>query len=71
LGVLSTIMFVFNIVLFAIFFVILLLRMILYPKAIANAIKSNPVELSMTGAVPIAWFTLTAQVRHPHPCEAC
>lgn len=55
-------MFVFNIVLFAVLFVVLLLRIILYPKAIMQSCSSNLTELAMMGAVPIAWFTITAQV---------
>ncbi|KAK5110997.1 hypothetical protein LTR62_005372 [Meristemomyces frigidus] len=62
LDILSTIMFVFNLFLFTLFFAILLLRIILYPKAIASALTSDLTELSLTGAVPIAWFTLLAQV---------
>ncbi|KAK4548671.1 hypothetical protein LTR36_009582 [Oleoguttula mirabilis] len=62
LGILSTIMFVFNIVLFAAMFTVLMLRCILYPRAIVKACSTNLTELVMMGAVPIAWFTIVAQV---------
>ncbi|KAK5122304.1 hypothetical protein LTR85_004215 [Meristemomyces frigidus] len=62
LGVLSTIMFVFNIVLFTVMFTVLLLRCILYPTAIVKACTTNITELVMIGAVPIAWFTIVSQV---------
>ncbi|EMD00607.1 hypothetical protein BAUCODRAFT_28950 [Baudoinia panamericana UAMH 10762] len=62
LAILSTIMFVFNIVLFTTFFIVLLLRITFFPKAIVESMSSNPTELTMTGAVPIAWFTIVSQV---------
>ncbi|KAL1584021.1 hypothetical protein WHR41_08101 [Cladosporium halotolerans] len=62
LGILSTIMFVFNLVLFILFTLILLVRIFLFPKRMAKDMTTNLVELSMTGTVPIAYFTLVAQV---------
>ena len=55
-------MFVFNIVLFVILFLVLLARLILYPKAVIKSCATNPTELAMTGAVLIAYFTIVAQV---------
>lgn len=70
LGILSTIMFVFNLVLFILFTLILLVRILLFPKRVANDMTTNLVELSMTGTVPIAYFTLVAQVHPPNPSFA-
>lgn len=70
LGILSTIMFVFNLVLFIIFTLILLVRIFLFPKRMAKDMTTNLVELSMTGTVPIAYFTLVAQVRQLDPTFA-
>lgn len=55
-------MFVFNLVLFSTFTLILLLRIFMFPKRITSDLTTNLVELSMTGTIPIAWFTLVAQV---------
>ncbi|TKA31064.1 hypothetical protein B0A50_02032 [Salinomyces thailandicus] len=62
LGILSTIMFVFNLVLFSVFFIMMLLRCILYPRSLIKACASNITELSLIGCLPIAWYTLLAQV---------
>lgn len=62
LGVLSTIMFLLNIVLFITLCTVLLLRIIWFPRAIIESCKSNISELSMVGGVPIALFTIVAQV---------
>ncbi|KAI7539764.1 hypothetical protein KC331_g9560 [Hortaea werneckii] len=62
LGILSTIMFVFNIVLFIIFFILLLLRCIMFPQSLVKTCSTNISELSLMGTLPIAWFTLVAQV---------
>ncbi|KAK0272868.1 hypothetical protein LTR91_001243 [Friedmanniomyces endolithicus] len=62
LGVLSTIMFVFNIVLFVTFFTILVLRIILYPKAFRQSVTSDFTECVMMSAPVIAWFTIVAQI---------
>ncbi|TKA77025.1 hypothetical protein B0A55_01959 [Friedmanniomyces simplex] len=55
-------MFVFNIVLFVVFFAILLLRIVLYPKAIVQSVTSDFTECTMMAAPVIAWFTITAQI---------
>ncbi|KAK0867228.1 hypothetical protein LTR87_014682 [Friedmanniomyces endolithicus] len=52
LGVLSTIMFVFNIVLFAIFFTILVLRIIMYPKALVQSATSDFTESASQSPKP-------------------
>ncbi|KAI6838858.1 hypothetical protein KC332_g4826 [Hortaea werneckii] len=62
LGIISTILFVFNIVLFIVFFILLLLRCIMYPQSLVQTCSTNISELSLMGAVPIAWFTIVAQV---------
>ncbi|KAK3669682.1 hypothetical protein LTR78_010434 [Recurvomyces mirabilis] len=62
LGILSTIMFVFNLALFILFFCIFLLRVAIYPKALVKSCSNDLTELALTGAVPIAWFTLLSQV---------
>ncbi|KAK0318851.1 hypothetical protein LTR82_010273 [Friedmanniomyces endolithicus] len=62
LGVLSTIMFVFNVVLFAIFFAILMLRVILYPRALVQSVTSDITECATMSTPVIAWFTITAQI---------
>lgn len=60
-------MFVFNLVLFILFTIILLVRIFLFPERMAKDMTTNLVELSMTGTVPIAYFTLVAQVHPPNP----
>jgi len=55
-------MFVFNIVLFVTFFTILVLRIILYPKAFRQSVTSDFTECVMMSAPVIAWFTIVAQV---------
>ena len=62
LGIISTVLFVFDIVLFSIFSATLVLRLVLFPAAVVKSCTTNITELAMTGAVPIAWFTVTAQV---------
>ncbi|KAI7380533.1 hypothetical protein KC367_g5484 [Hortaea werneckii] len=62
LGILSTIMFVFNLVLFIVFFILLLLRCIMYPQSLVKTCSTDISELSLVGTLPIAWFTLVAQV---------
>ena len=60
LPVLSTIMYVFNLVLFVIFAILTLLRWVLFPKAAAHAHATSLNELCFLGAAPIAFLTLTA-----------
>lgn len=62
LRIISSVLFVFNIILFTVFFIVFGLRCLLYPSLVVNLCKTNPLELSMLGAIPIAWFTLCAQV---------
>ncbi|KAK3618478.1 hypothetical protein LTR56_024611 [Elasticomyces elasticus] len=62
LGILSTIMFVFNIVLFAVCFFITMLRVTLYPKTVIQSITTNITECCMMAAPIIAWHTITAQI---------
>lgn len=57
-------MFAFNLVLFTVFALILVVRIFCFPRRIAKDFKTDLVELSMTGTVPIAYFTLVAQVHH-------
>lgn len=63
-------MFVFSLVLFIIFMLILMVRIVCFPRRIIKDMTTNVVELSMTGTVPIAWFTLVAQVHQPNPTSA-
>jgi tellurite resistance protein TehA-like permease len=62
LNILSTIMFVFNIVVYAFFTGILLLRLIMYPKAAASQSKSSDEQAASWCCPIIAWMTITAQV---------
>lgn len=52
-------MFVFDLVLFAGFF---MLRVTIYPQNFFETLATDITELSLLGTVPIAWFTLVAQV---------
>lgn len=70
LDILSTVMFVFNLVLFTIFTLILVAKIFCFPKRMIKDLTTNLVELSMTGTVPIAWFTLVAQVHQPNSALA-
>ncbi|KAK4494616.1 hypothetical protein PRZ48_013972 [Zasmidium cellare] len=62
LYVLSTIMFVFNIVLFIAFFAILMFRIVLRPRRFVETLMGDLQELAMLGTIPIAWFTIAGQV---------
>jgi tellurite resistance protein TehA-like permease len=62
LGILSTIMFVFNLVLFTLFTLISLLRLVKFPRHVLTQTLSHQGELSFLGAPPIAYLTLVAQV---------
>lgn len=62
LSIISSVLFVFNLILFILFFIAFGLRCFLYPSSTISACRTNPIELSMLGAIPIAWFTLCAQV---------
>ncbi|KAI9809427.1 MAG: hypothetical protein M1827_006863 [Pycnora praestabilis] len=62
LPVLSTIVFVFNLVLFSIFMTISILRLIMYPRHIYNSIASNVEQLSLLAAPAIAFLTIVSQI---------
>ena len=62
LGVLATIMFVFNIVLFTVFALISLLRLAKFPRHVKMQTLTHEEELSFLGAPAIAYLTLVAQV---------
>ncbi|USP72798.1 ATPase [Curvularia clavata] len=62
LGILSTIMFVWNVVLFSIFTLISLVRMFKYPRHVKQEITSSIDEMSYLGAPAIAYLTLVSQV---------
>ena len=62
LGIISTIMFVFNLVLFAAFSVLALIRLFTFPKHVKSQTSNMLEELSYQGAPAIAYLTLVAQV---------
>ncbi|CAN9150598.1 unnamed protein product [Alternaria alternata] len=62
LGILATIMFVFNLVLFTVFTLISLLRLAKFPRHVKTQTLSHEEELSYLGAPAIAYLTLVAQV---------
>lgn len=55
-------MFVFNLVLFVGMIGMFVLRIVLSPRKFFETLSSDITELSMLGTVPIAWFTIVAQV---------
>jgi tellurite resistance protein TehA-like permease len=62
LGIISTIMFVFNLVLFVAFSVLALIRLFTFPKHVKSETTNALEELSYQGAPAIAYLTLVAQV---------
>jgi tellurite resistance protein TehA-like permease len=62
LGIISTIMFVFNLVLFVAFSVLALIRLFTFPKHVKSESLNTLEELSYQGAPAIAYLTLVAQV---------
>jgi tellurite resistance protein TehA-like permease len=62
LGILSTIMFVLNLVIFVVFAILSLLRVFMYPRYVKRQITSSVDELSYLGAPPTAYLTLVGQV---------
>jgi tellurite resistance protein TehA-like permease len=62
LGIISTIMFVFNLVLFVAFSVLALIRLFTFPKHVQSETLNALEELSYQGAPAIAYLTLVAQV---------
>jgi tellurite resistance protein TehA-like permease len=62
LGIISTIMFVFNLVLFVAFSVLALIRLFTFPKHVKSETLNALEELSYQGAPAIAYLTLVAQV---------
>jgi tellurite resistance protein TehA-like permease len=61
-GVLSTLLFAFNIFLFALFTIICLARLFIHPRYVHRTTLSSEEELSFLGAPAIAYLTLVAQV---------
>ncbi|KAF2995892.1 hypothetical protein E8E13_004694 [Curvularia kusanoi] len=62
LGVLSTIMFVFNLVLFTLFAILALTRLATFPRHVKSESLNQVEEISYQGAPAIAYLTLVAQV---------
>jgi tellurite resistance protein TehA-like permease len=61
-GILSTILFVFNLVLFVVFTLLSITRLFLHSRYVHRTTLSNEEELSFLGAPAIAYLTLVAQV---------
>jgi tellurite resistance protein TehA-like permease len=61
-GILSTILFVFNIVIFTFLTLFSILRLIKHRQHVHTTTLSNPEELSYLGAPAIAYLTLVAQI---------
>lgn len=59
LPVLSTIMYIFDLVLFSVFMIVTLLRFIMFPSATQKALTTSVDELGFLGALPVAFLTLT------------
>ena len=62
IGVLSTIMFVLNVVQFTLISFFLLLRCIKHPKETYNSVFSNPEDIAYLAAGAVAWLTIAAQL---------
>lgn len=62
LGIISTIMFVFNLVIFVTFAILALVRLFTFPKHVKTETINVLEELSYLGAPAIAYLTLVAQV---------
>jgi tellurite resistance protein TehA-like permease len=62
LGILSTITFLFNLLLFTIFTLLSLLRLLKHPSHVRSETLNSAEELSYLGAPPTAYLTLVAQV---------
>ncbi|KAJ4380750.1 hypothetical protein N0V86_004112 [Didymella sp. IMI 355093] len=62
LGILSTIMFVFNLVLFTIFSLLAITRLFTFPRHVKSETLNQLEEISYQGAPAIAYLTLVAQV---------
>lgn len=60
LGVLSTIMYIFQLVLFISFSSVFILRLILYPRSVRRMTTSNMDEAAMWSTAPIAFLTMSA-----------
>lgn len=60
LYVLGDILYVFELVLFVVFMICLLLRYSLYPQRTLNTLAANVDDLGMLGTMPIAWNTFAA-----------
>lgn len=62
LGIISTIMFVFNLVLFTVFSLLAITRLITFPRHVKSESLNQVEEISYQGAPAIAYLTLVAQV---------
>lgn len=62
LGVISTIMFVFNLVLFTLFALLAIIRLFTFPKHVRSESLNQVEEISYQGAPAISYLTLVAQV---------
>lgn len=62
LGIISTIMFVFNLVLFTIFALLGIIRLFTFPRHVKSETLNQVEEISYQGAPAIAYLTLVAQV---------
>lgn len=62
LGILSTIMFVFNLVLFTVFAILAIARLFKFPRHVKSESLNQLEEISYQGAPAIAYLTLVAQV---------
>ena len=60
IGVLSAILYVFELVLFVLFTCIQILRLIMFPRTVTHQLTSDINELSMLATFVIAFLTLTA-----------
>ncbi|KAJ4986666.1 malic acid transport [Stagonosporopsis vannaccii] len=62
LGIISTIMFVFNLVLFTVFTLLAITRLLTFPRHVKSESLNQVEEISYQGAPAIAYLTLVAQV---------
>lgn len=62
LGIISTIMFVFNLVLFVTFTLLAIARLFMFPRHVKSQTLNQVEEISYQGAPAIAYLTLVAQV---------
>ncbi|XPS74886.1 hypothetical protein M3J09_006998 [Ascochyta lentis] len=62
LGIISTIMFVFNLVLFVVFSLLAITRLFTFPRHVKSESLNSVEEISYQGAPAIAYLTLVAQV---------